>query len=370
MTYNFMGLATEMLSHVAFEMGEKNSYDTQAETNSSENFMPPYLGEMGLEIKYFLPAVEPWLRAGWKIYARRPELYPLGSAIMDKDLFEQIDSLTKEFETRPIMCRQIHPLAKPSEAKVSVLNDIIQLNLSIDHKSFNLYTKKRQFEKRLKQILGKKILHKSRPSTPWDGYLTSTHNPFMDPALTTCSSCIVPSYLPHDFVAGENIFVEHIGVQLRRLFPHDERDSDVNRVMQAVAQASEILKLPILVYGEPKGTVYVDGYTHSRELASSTGFSLIKYELKALRTCRLMFSPNSGWCDLMAWLNIPTFCEWFGTDLYSLRHFRPQIVELPKSNLADHISLLLSRRDIIKVLEEKHRHPLYEPPGFTNAAFL
>ena len=40
--------------------------------------LPPYLGELGYEVKYHLARVEPWLRNGWKILARRPEFYPPG----------------------------------------------------------------------------------------------------------------------------------------------------------------------------------------------------------------------------------------------------------------------------------------------------
>ena len=61
--------------------------DAVAVIPACEDFvLPPYPGELGIEIRYFLARVEPWLRAGWKILARRPELYPEGSAVLDDSL--------------------------------------------------------------------------------------------------------------------------------------------------------------------------------------------------------------------------------------------------------------------------------------------
>ncbi|MEF3192078.1 MAG: hypothetical protein K6347_05985, partial [Campylobacterales bacterium] len=60
---------------IVCEVGEKNSLSIQ-EKNSEEWLLPPFLGEMGVEIEFFLASVEPYLRSGWKIPARRPQLYP------------------------------------------------------------------------------------------------------------------------------------------------------------------------------------------------------------------------------------------------------------------------------------------------------
>ncbi len=59
--------------------------------------LPPYPGEMGIEIRYFLGRVEPWLHAGWKILSRRPELYPAGTAIRDDALTEAENALFARF---------------------------------------------------------------------------------------------------------------------------------------------------------------------------------------------------------------------------------------------------------------------------------
>src|SRR5512139_2914730 len=53
--------------------------------------LPPYLGEFGFEVRVFLGAVEPWLHNGWSIPARRPELYPPGTAFADPEFFAEID---------------------------------------------------------------------------------------------------------------------------------------------------------------------------------------------------------------------------------------------------------------------------------------
>ena len=58
--------------------------------------LPPYLGEMGYEVKYHLARVEPWLRNGWKILARRPEFYPPGTVVESPEFFEACDVILGE----------------------------------------------------------------------------------------------------------------------------------------------------------------------------------------------------------------------------------------------------------------------------------
>ena len=65
--------------------------------------LPGFIGEMGLEVKGFLAQVEPWLRAGWKIPARRVALYPDGTAFSDTEYFERIDSISQYFGMRKIV---------------------------------------------------------------------------------------------------------------------------------------------------------------------------------------------------------------------------------------------------------------------------
>jgi hypothetical protein len=362
-----MSYATEILDKLAFELdSEKNHFKNNP---VKDNILPPYLGEMGLEVNYFLPAIEPWLRSGWKIYAKRPELYPKGTALFETEFFDDINRLIEKYKTRPIMCRQVMPMAKPDGIRVNRTADALQLIIDIRQQGFYTYHQKRQFEKELKKIVGNKVLHENRPSTPWDEYLTSVHNSFTDPALSVCSQAITPSYLPYDFTEGDNILPEHIGVQLRRLFPHDERDSDIDRVVKAVHEASNILKLPVLMYGEPKGTTSIPDYPLTAQFVKGGG-SLLKTELMALRTCRLMFAPCSGWCNLMAWLKIPTFVEKFALSITNSIIFNPQIVELPDNNLQEHLFFLLSRRGMIKETVDQEVHPLYKHPGYQNTAFL
>ena len=57
------------------------------ECAATVNVLPAFPGEFGVEIRYFLGRVEPWLNAGWRILARRPELYPAGAVIAADDLW-------------------------------------------------------------------------------------------------------------------------------------------------------------------------------------------------------------------------------------------------------------------------------------------
>src|ERR1017187_3604442 len=59
----------------------------EAVSAPSEWVLPPYPGEMGHEIRGFLGRVEPYLRRGWKILARRPAFSPPGAAICDEAFF-------------------------------------------------------------------------------------------------------------------------------------------------------------------------------------------------------------------------------------------------------------------------------------------
>ena len=65
---------------------------------SDGHLLPAYPGEMGIEIRYFLGRVEPWLRAGWQVLARRPELYPAGAALDDAALFAAEDALFRRYD--------------------------------------------------------------------------------------------------------------------------------------------------------------------------------------------------------------------------------------------------------------------------------
>src|SRR5271154_7331353 len=63
--------------------------------------LPSYNGEMGLEIINFLARVEPYLRNGWRILARRPALYPPGTAFHDPAYFEKLDQLIAKYGLHP-----------------------------------------------------------------------------------------------------------------------------------------------------------------------------------------------------------------------------------------------------------------------------
>ena len=125
----------------------------------------------------------------------------------------------------------------------------------------------------------------------------------------------------------------HVGVQLRtigakrdRHNARSSRDSDVTAVLTAAWNASIKLEVPLIVYGEPSGCHIPHNCASTWSMSMETGIGLLKFELYSLKNCRLMFSPDSGWADLMAWLQVPTLLEkvinpgtWDGMDVFCPR---------------------------------------------------
>jgi len=52
---------------------------------------------LALEVRGFLGQIEPWLRSGWVIPARRPSLYPNLLLSKTPSFFARIDEIKKEF---------------------------------------------------------------------------------------------------------------------------------------------------------------------------------------------------------------------------------------------------------------------------------
>ncbi|MFB2921313.1 MULTISPECIES: hypothetical protein [Aerosakkonema] len=65
--------------------------------NLYSKVLPPFGGEMGFEIRSFLGRVEPWLRNGWKIIAKRPEFYPKDTAIYDREYLQKESEIIKKY---------------------------------------------------------------------------------------------------------------------------------------------------------------------------------------------------------------------------------------------------------------------------------
>lgn len=286
--------------------------------------LPPYLGEFGFEVRVFLGAVEPWLRNGWSIPARRPELYPPGAAFADPEFFAEIDRLKQHHGGTEVLFN----LSFGASPRAW---DGLKTNLEGDRGSITIegvdgafYRKLAMLERTIRHAVKTRYFHPLRLQTPWDYPLTAVHVPWA-PSLAFPLNSVVPTYKPEAFGAKNISVPPHVGVQLRNIAAKPERNSDVSRILPLVRAAAAHLDLPILCYGHPDGTLTVPGITSTFE--SATEIPLLEVELEALANCRLLFAPETGIANLAGWLQVPTLLEsqQLGYEYESLRPFNPRI---------------------------------------------
>ncbi len=306
--------------------------------------LPPYLGEMGVEIRYLLAAVEPWLNNGWRIPARRPELYPPGTAFADPALFADLGAVLEQAGARPHGAALFIPGAAFHGFQVDGSYDpqsglAVQLR-NPDPGRIGLALRIAELEQALRRIFARHHMPHSRPVTPWDRALTTI---FDGRPEHHCGGAIVlaPSYLPEPFVQPGYDTWPHVGVQLRHVVYNPTRNSDAAKVMAAATAAAAHLDVPLLVYGHPGGTLRPDGYESTYALH---GADLLRFELAMLRDCRVMFAPDSGWCDLMCWLRVPTLVEMQQrpSTFAGMRAFRPRLAQYDAARpVAEQVDALL-----------------------------
>ena len=258
--------------------------------------LPPFPGEMGIEIRYFLARVEPWLRAGWLILSRRPEFYPEGSALYDQTLTDAENELFARFgavrlATWPKIIMPRNRL--PRYAKVLTARANAQ-----------------RLQREWRQLLRPYVSSGAdRPWTRWDTELATVSIADDVHQIWRHGDAMPPNYLPPAFTSTrlEWAHPNHVCVQLRRLaWNNDGRNSDVNAALAEAETVARHLSLPLLVYGEPEGCSLPAGHVTTASLGPGR---LLSRELGYLRSCRLMMAPNSGWADLMCWLRIPVIIE-------------------------------------------------------------
>ena len=258
--------------------------------------LPAYPGEMGIEIRHFLGRVEPWLRAGWRILARRPEFYPEGTAVSDGAFFALEDRL---FEAYGAVRLAAGPhLHHPKNGRFSFAG-----RRFARRKALHLEAEWRELISRRTHLAERRVL------TRWHEDLTRVSTEFFSPMPWWWSDVVPPSYLPPAYTDAQSPhrYEDHIGVQLRSLATSLEpRNSSVDEVLRDAADICEHLSLPLLVYGHPKGAVLPDGFVNTGSLGDGR---LLERELGYLQSCKVMLAPNSGWADLMCWLRVPTLLE-------------------------------------------------------------
>lgn len=279
--------------------------------SDSLRILPPFGGEMGHEVRAFLGQIEPWLRSGWQILAKRPDLYPPGTAIFDAAYFAQESALMKKYGAiRVAMSYHVPPQAvqtqPPKSATVTIALPQLPEPIHLTETEIRNLLLEAQFESELRALFAPYLLRLDRPLTPWDTTLLSVTNFLSYKHLADFTDIVVPSYRPAAFDNPIATCAPHVGVQLRSMEEWAGRNSDPQRVLTWARQAAAHLHLPILIYGHPQGSHLPDGFVHTADLGVE---NLLKRELGYLRQCQLMFAPDSGWADLMAWLQIPTLIE-------------------------------------------------------------
>ncbi|MCX8519542.1 MAG: hypothetical protein ORN21_05365 [Methylophilaceae bacterium] len=288
--------------------------------------LPGFIGEMGLEVKGFLAQVEPWLRAGWKIPARRVALYPDGTAFSDTEYFERIDSISQYFGMRKIAATLIFD-APPSPISLSLSGKegVLEFSAKLDQKNLE---RDISTEREIRKVYFDRYGSANAYPTRWHHYLTALYgrdNEFDYIGMMG----LPPSYQPSAYNKPNLGVFEHIGVQLRNMPWDTFRNSDVATMIPVLAKLSDLLKLPVLVYGLSSDNT-IAGYPRTLDIMPM-GVDALSAELSYLHRCRLMFSPDSGWTDLMGWLRVPTLLQkqayTFG--FHGLRLFKPKIALLP-----------------------------------------
>lgn len=314
--------------------------------------LPPFLGEMGFEIRHFLGSVENWLNKGWKILAKRPNFYPPGTAICDEAFFKELKEITKKYAPYGVISLGFGlyiPPQNPVKMGGHLDSDLAPIHtLTADTQALTIA---KNLERELRALFAPFLLgNKERPLTIWDQKLLScTNSVNINNEWTSFDRYVrysIPaSYKPYHFENPTYQVGEHIGVQLRNIVQQKyepvQRNSDVKQALQYCQELSEYYNLPIIVYGHPNGTYQPDGYEKTSDNIPVS--KLLEKELGYLRSCKLMLAPNSGWCDLMAWLQVPTLIENNVTfDYFALlEDFSPTIglinTSLPITKQADNL---------------------------------
>ncbi len=272
--------------------------------------LPPYLGEMGYEVRLHLARIEPWLSNGWKILARRPDFYPSGTAIHSADFFAACDKIMADhgvvgsFGGIYIVPLEFGELTVTPQFEGE--KGVIQVGLSDITKMF----RQALVEIELRKLFLDWLDHDGRPVTEYDRDALSFQPTSKGNIDYRLAESLRPSYLPHAFEHPVEPAPSHVGFQMRAVNNGvvQYRNSDP-AWMCATAQAiGAHLGLPVMAYGHQDGCVIPSEFQATWDPARGAEGHLAR-ELGYLKSCRLMLSPDSGWADLMAWLGVPVLLE-------------------------------------------------------------
>lgn len=335
-----------------------NIFTDQGRVKETEFIIGPYLGQMGFEISFILAAIWPWLNNGWKIIARRPELYPQGTTIHDDDLLRKIDEIAEGVRLYP------HQGQLKSDQKFNVNAELITKNeadaivyeLNIDGLEPSLVIPIVMAEKHIRRLVGERVLQAKRPQIFWDDYfyrVIGTH-PDEDYFYYDHQSMLAPLHKPPLFTNGVQACGPHIGLWM------NEYDREGESLAQ---QAATFFDLPIIHY---QGRQIQDEAMRQSQ-------SLLARQLCSLPSCALMIFPAGDGLELMAWLQIPTIVtkQQGFPNLNRLAIFKPNLACFePSQAMEDQIKRLMARRsEVIMGEHNRQTSRQTQPFGRDNLAY-
>jgi len=299
-----------------------------------ERILPPYLGEMGLEVRYHLARVEPWIRNGWKVVTRRPAFYPKGTTIDCPEFFKSADEIFKRHGMLPAYGGVYIPPIEFGQIGIDRKFESQKGTVTLTLSDVRKVVTQAKAEIELRNLFLEWFHFPGRLVTDYDrtslGFLTTTFGHWQ----YLCAAALRPAFLPPGFESPPEPIRPHVGVQIRKMengLPQP-RNSDPDFMLKTAKEIAAHLKLDLLVYGHPNGCVIPDGeWTSFDQKRPENGLAR---ELGYLKSCRLMLSPDSGWADLMAWLRVPTLLEhlqWEGEYEPLRATFHPRMLLLDRA---------------------------------------
>jgi hypothetical protein len=309
--------------------------------------LPPYLGEMGYEVKYHLARVEPWLRNGWKILARRPDFYPAGAVVEAPAFFEAVEAILAEHVVVGAGAGIYAPHPEAGGVDISPSLDsqgAIEVRLRLA--DTNRITHEALAEIKLRQLFLDWLDYEGRPLTDYDRNIFAFTETCVAETDIRRAEALRPSYRPPAFETPPEPMAPHVGFQVRAVKMLDrQRNSDADWMAATAEAIGAHLGLPVIAYGHPDGCIIPEGVRTTWRVEDE-GRGHLARELGYLKTCRLMLGPDSGWTDLMAWLGVPVLLEMLRTPVAfeDLRDsFQPRIALVDRAApLAPQIDALLA----------------------------
>jgi hypothetical protein len=271
--------------------------------------LPPYLGEMGIEVRFHLARIEPWLRNGWKIAARRPDFYPEGTALEAPDFFAAADAIMKDLR---VGAAGGGIYVMPNDvAHYNIAPDVdgAGIKVMIELSSMERANREAIAEIRLRQLFLDWFDYDGRPLTDYDRDVFAIAKSSAAETDYRLAEALRPSYLPPAYERPPEPMIPHVGFQVRAVKDmHQKRNSDAAFMAETAKAIGAHLNLPVVAYGHPDGCEIPTGVTTTWRGDGSDRGHLAR-ELGYLKSCKLMLAPDSGWTDLMAWLGVPVLLE-------------------------------------------------------------